>query len=172
MDALIILFITGLVGLFVGMQKKPHLNLWLTLLGLMIAFFLQLNHGFYTSPFVNYQVLEFKITALYFSLLAIAFSFLIVLGGYRYFKRDPNHTGDYYGLLLFSLCGAIILIGFTDLFMFFLGLEILSIPIYQKTRCFICGSINQVFFYWRFCNGNFVIWNCFTLRCNRIIQSK
>lgn len=130
MDALIILFITGLVGLFVGMQKKPHLNLWLTLLGLMIAFFLQLNNGFYTSPFVNYQVLEFKITALYFSLLAIAFSFLIVLGGYRYFKRDPNHTGDYYGLLLFSLCGAIILIGFTDLFMFFLGLEILSIPIY------------------------------------------
>jgi gliding motility-associated-like protein len=51
-------------------------------------------------------------------------------GGFGYFKRDASHTGDYYGLLLFSLCGAICLIGFTDLFMFFLGLEILSIPIY------------------------------------------
>jgi len=130
MDALIILFITGLIGLFVGMRKKPHLNLGITLLGLIIAFILQLYHGYYTSPFVNYQVLEFEVSGLYFSLLAIGFSILIVLGGYQYFKRDPNHTGDYYGLLLFSLCGAIILIGFTDLFMFFLGLEILSIPIY------------------------------------------
>jgi len=130
MDALIVIFLTGLIGLFIGMLKKPNLNLGITLLGLIIAFILQLYHGYYTSPFVNYQVLEFEVSGLYFSLLAIGFSILIVLGGYQYFKRDPNHTGDYYGLLLFSLCGAIILIGFTDLFMFFLGLEILSIPIY------------------------------------------
>ena len=122
MDALIVIFLTGLIGLFIGMLKKPNLNLGITLLGLIIAFILQLYHGYYTSPFVNYQVLEFEVSGLYFSLLAIGFSILIVLGGYQYFKRDPNHTGDYYGLLLFSLCGAIILIGFTDLFMFFLGL--------------------------------------------------
>ena len=89
MDALIVIFLTGLIGLFVGMRKKPHLNLGVTLLGLIIAFFLQLYHGYYTSPFVNYQVLEFEVSGLYFSLLAIGFSILIVLGGYRYFKRDP-----------------------------------------------------------------------------------
>jgi NADH-quinone oxidoreductase subunit N len=33
-------------------------------------------------------------------------------------------------LFLFSLCGAICLIGFNDLSMFFLGLEIMSIPLY------------------------------------------
>ena len=130
MDALIVLFITGLAGLFIGMVKKPHLNLLVTIVGLTLAFLLQLNNGLYISPFANYQVLEFNIAQLYFSLLAILFTLLIVIGGFVYFKRDPNHTGDYYGLLLFSLCGAICLIGFTDLFMFFLGLEILSIPIY------------------------------------------
>jgi NADH-quinone oxidoreductase subunit N len=130
MDALIVIFLTGLIGLFVGMLKKPMLNLLVTMIGLVLAFFLQLNNGLYTSPLAKYQVLEFNISQLYFSLLAIAFCMLIVLAGYQYFKRDAIHTGDYYGLLLFSLCGAICLIGFTDLFMFFLGLEILSIPIY------------------------------------------
>ena len=130
MDALIVIFLTGLIGLFVGMLKKPNLNLLVTMLGLVLAFILQLNNGFYTSPLSSYQVLEFNISQLYFSLVAIAFCMLIVLGGFNYFKRDSIHIGDYYGLLLFSLCGAICLIGFTDLFMFFLGLEILSIPIY------------------------------------------
>lgn len=130
MDALIVIFITGLIGLFTGLLKKPTLNLIITLCGLAVAFALQLNYGFYKSPFANYQVLEFNVQQLYFSLLAILFTAVIVVGGFGYFKRDASHTGDYYGLLLFSLCGAICLIGFTDLFMFFLGLEILSIPIY------------------------------------------
>ena len=37
MDALIVIFITGLVGLFVGMMKKPVLTLSITITGLVTA---------------------------------------------------------------------------------------------------------------------------------------
>lgn len=130
MDALIVIFITGLISLFVGMLKKPYLTLGIIASGLVISFCLQMNYGNYTSIFSKYDNLYFNITQLYFSEMAIGFTLILVLAGFQYFKQDIEHTSDYLSLLLFSLCGAICLIGFTDLFMFFLGLEILSIPIY------------------------------------------
>jgi NADH-quinone oxidoreductase subunit N len=130
MDALIVIFIAGLIGLFVGMLKKPVLSLSISVIGLVSAFVLVLFNKSYESPFSKFEGLNFSPAANVFALLVIGLTLLIVLGGFNYFKRDTNHTADYYGLMLFSLCGALILIGFTNFFMFFLGLEILSIPVY------------------------------------------
>ena len=130
MDALIVIFIAGLIGLFVGMLKKPVLSLSISVIGLVSAFVLVLFNKSYDSPFSKFEGLNFSPAANVFALLVIGLTLLIVLGGFNYFKRDSNHTADYYGLMLFSLCGALILIGFTNFFMFFLGLEILSIPVY------------------------------------------
>ncbi len=130
MDALIVIFITGLIGLFVGMMKKPVLSLSISVLGLISAFILMLYYKSYESPFGNYNGLNFTPSGNIFALLVIGLTLLIVLSGFNYFKKDIEHTADYYGLILFSLCGALILIGFTNFFMFFLGLEIMSIPVY------------------------------------------
>ncbi|MFM7682337.1 MAG: NADH-quinone oxidoreductase subunit N [Bacteroidota bacterium] len=130
MDALIVIFITGLVGLFVGMMKKPVLTLSISALGLVTAFILTLFSRSYVSIFSKYNGLSTSPLTDAFSLLAIGLTLLIVLGGFSYFKKDKEHTADYYGLMLFSLCGALILISFNNFFMFFLGLEIMSIPVY------------------------------------------
>lgn len=130
MDAIILLFITGLLGLFVGILGKPNWTLAVAVFGLVGAFVLQLFVGTYTSPFASYEGLSFNPMQKMFSLLAISFTLVSVLGGFTFFQKEKEHTGDYYGLLLFSLCGGLVLIGFTNLFMFFLGLEILSIPVY------------------------------------------
>ena len=45
MDALIVIFITGLIGLFTGLLKKPTLNLIITLCGLAVAFAVVLAVG-------------------------------------------------------------------------------------------------------------------------------
>jgi len=130
MDALIVIFITGLVGLFVGMMKKPVLTVSISAFGLVAAFILTLFSRSYVSIFSKYNGLASSPLTDAFSLLAIGLTLLIVLGGFNYFKKDKEHTADYYGLLLFSLCGALILISFNNFFMFFLGLEIMSIPVY------------------------------------------
>ena len=130
MDALIIIFITGLLGLFVGMLKKSQLTLIVISTGLIAGFLSMFFMNDYESIFSSYNGLSFSRTQQMFGLLAIGLTLLAVLLGYAYYKEDTEHTADYYGLILFSLTGAICLIGFSNMFMFFLGLEILSIPIY------------------------------------------
>lgn len=158
MDALIVIFIAGLIGLFVGMMKKPVLSLSISVIGLVSAFLLVLFNKSYESPFTKFEGLNFSPAANVFALLVIALTLLIVLGGFHYFKRDANHTADYYGLMLFSLCGALILIGFTNFFMFFLGLEILSIPVYvlvgiKKQNVLSSESSIKYFFTGSFATG-------------------
>lgn len=130
MDALIIIFITGLIGLFVGMLKKSEWTLAVTSIGLIGGFISMFMLNDYDSIFSTYAGLTFSRMQQMFALLAIGLTFLAVLMGYVFYKEEEEHTADYYGLILFSLTGALCLIGFSNMFMFFLGLEILSIPIY------------------------------------------
>lgn len=130
MDAVIIIFITGLIGLFVGMLKKSELTLAVTSIGLVCSFISMFLINDYESIFSSYAGLTFSRTQQMFALLAIGLTLLSVWMGYVYYKEEDEHTADYYGLILFSLTGALSLIGFSNMFMFFLGLEILSIPIY------------------------------------------
>jgi NADH-quinone oxidoreductase subunit N len=130
MDALIVVFATGIVTMFIALAKKPVLVLGTAVVGLLTAIsllFLQLSHPY---NLVNYDGLEFEGITINYCILTLVFGLLILLGGFSYFARESVHTGEYISLILFSLVGSMCMLGFTDLFMFFLGLEILSIPIY------------------------------------------
>lgn len=116
--------------MFIAMAKKPALVLGTAVAGLSVAIALMINQWYAPNALVNYEGLEFNKVAIIFSALAMSFALLIIVGGYDYFQREPEHTGEYISLLLFSLVGAMCMVSFTDLFMFFIGLEILSIPIY------------------------------------------
>ena len=131
MDALLVIFITGLISLFFGMMKKPGLALSVNLIGLSTAFLLIWNHTNYISPLKSYSgALVFNGPQLYLSLLAVLLTALVLVGGYAMQSKDKEHYADITSLMMFSLTGAICLIGFKDFFMFFIGLEILSIPVY------------------------------------------
>src|SRR5690606_40729445 len=41
-----------------------------------------------------------------------------------------SHQSELYALMLFALCGAVVLFGYQNLVTLFLGIEILSIPLY------------------------------------------
>ena len=130
MIALIVIFISGLLSLFLAFAKKPWLVLLTASAGLIAGGISLFTQYYYQYDFIQYEGLKFDGFAVAFGLIAILFTFLIVLTGYSSFKDKPQHTGDYIALLLFSLTGALSMLAFTDMFMFFLGLEILSIPIY------------------------------------------
>ncbi|ASS47354.1 MAG: hypothetical protein A3D31_16045 [Candidatus Fluviicola riflensis] len=132
MDALIVIFVSGLISIFAAFAKKPVVVLLGASGGLMLAIGLMINQLVTGHSCVNisYEGLNFDPISLIFSLALSVFTLLIISVGYERFKEEPEHTGEYIGLLVFSLCGAVIMTAFTDMFMFFLGLEILSIPIY------------------------------------------
>lgn len=68
---------------------------------------------------------------------AIAFSGLILLLGLAivllsgdFYKDEPQHWSDYLAIFVFTIAGCIVLTGYTNLVMLFLGIEILSICLY------------------------------------------
>lgn len=133
MDALFIVFVSGLISLFAAFAKKPGLVVGSAMAGLLAAIIImikQLQTGKAFFDFLKYEGLDFNKPALMFSLAICVLALLIIGIGYERFKENPVHTGEYIGLLMFSTVGAMIMTAYTDMFMFFLGLEILSIPIY------------------------------------------
>lgn len=133
MDALLIVFAGGLISLFAAFAKKPWLvvgSAMAGLLGAIVSMINQIQTGKAFFDFLKYEGLLFDDLALVYSLAICVLALLIVGIGYERFKENPVHTGEYIGLLMFSTVGAMIMTAYTDMFMFFLGLEILSIPIY------------------------------------------
>lgn len=130
MDSIIIIFLTAIIALFAGMSANPLRPLIISIIGLLAAAILFLFQGQYQSPFVKYNILNFGKDELRFSLLCIGLTLTILIAGFDKVRKQKSNAADIMSLLMFSLCGALILIGFSDLSMFFLGLEILSIPLY------------------------------------------
>jgi NADH-quinone oxidoreductase subunit N len=75
------------------------------------------------------QMVLFDNYALAFSILFITITLLWLLMSVDYFARDSVRA-DHYALISFSLAGAIILGSFSDLTMFFIGIEIMSVSAY------------------------------------------
>lgn len=124
------LFVTGLIALFAAFAKKSQLVITIVVAGILTTIGLLVRE--WNSPYVNpaYQGIFMDKIAVAFSIITLTLTLLVCLVAYDRYKNRLEHVGDYYSLLLFSACGALCLFSFTDLFMLFLGVEILSIPLY------------------------------------------
>lgn len=130
MLALIILFLFAVATLFVAFLKKPKLTLATSVIGLVLTGVSLICNWYYPCDFLtSYQGVNFDGFAMLFSLIAIGFTLLILFSGVKQLNTG-DHLGDHLGLIMFSLFGGILMVSYQNLFIFFLGLEILSIPIY------------------------------------------
>jgi NADH-quinone oxidoreductase subunit N len=68
--------------------------------------------------------------ALSFDLLFLATAFLAVLLSMAYLREHGAEYGEFYALLLFATAGMVMMAGSTNLLVVFLGLEVLSLPLY------------------------------------------
>lgn len=134
MIALLVIFLTAILVLFAGVFNMRSSLQFIVLTGLVAA----LSIGVYTwgaepTDWDNKiaSMLHFDHYAWAFSGVAILSTILItLLTGQGFRSLTEDNTGDYYGLLLMSLCGAVCMFSFTNLVVLFLGIEILSIPLY------------------------------------------
>jgi NADH-quinone oxidoreductase subunit N len=134
MKALLILFVVAIVLLFAGLAKKRSLMQPIALLGALAALAVTALDLFagdstgWNDMFAS--MMSFDTYALAFSGVTILSTALVIgLSGWG-FRNLTDTLGDHYGLILFSLCGALCMFSFNSLVMLFLGIEILSIPLY------------------------------------------
>jgi NADH-quinone oxidoreductase subunit N len=71
--------------------------------------------------------------ATFFKFIFLASSFLIIFVSMNYLKREEILHGEYFGLILFSTLGMMLLASGFDLVIIFLGLEIMSVSLYVLT---------------------------------------
>ncbi len=65
-----------------------------------------------------------------FSALVLIIGLLIFVLSADYYKNEQQHISDYLAILIFTLCGALIMLSYSNMAMLFLGIEILSISLY------------------------------------------
>jgi NADH-quinone oxidoreductase subunit N len=135
MLAISILFVTAIALLFLGIFQQRTVLQPIALVGLILAFLA-------ICPFCNDLFGENAIFGKYagqlvfdqfargFSAIAIAATFMVVGLSVMSFKNLLATLGDHLGLIIMSLCGALCMVSFTNLTMLFIGIEILSIPLY------------------------------------------
>lgn len=130
---IILLSILGLLVLFLGFQKSKNLLLPATLLVLvltLIANFANWNDA--PSLYFKGMLFENKLTMAFSGIVLI--SALLISALTRGFIDDEAaQPAEYYAIMLFSLVGAIIMIGYENLLMLFVGVEILSVSMYVLT---------------------------------------
>ncbi len=129
MKTLILLFISGIFALFGGIfGLKKILPLFAT-----VALATALGYLFYDSYYgaENLQnMLIFDTYSTLFIAIAIGSTLLITLASAKGYSYNPSSLGDILGLMFFVLCGVVCMVSFNNMVMLFLGIEILSIPLY------------------------------------------
>ncbi|MDR3023695.1 NADH-quinone oxidoreductase subunit N [Chryseobacterium sp.] len=129
MSVLIIVFLTAVIALFSGVFEQGKFARYIGILGLIIALYVSFMPE--CSFFDHYKhMYEYSgNTALFTKISIVTTLLLFFLGGFA-FSNHRSHQSELYALMLFALCGGIILFGYQNLVTMFLGVEILSIPLY------------------------------------------
>lgn len=101
----------------------------IVLIGVLAAYalnFTEWNQNMNIEMFTN--MIRFDNVALAFSGVILATAFFWFILANDYFEHD--HITDHFALVLFALVGALMLTSFSNMTTLFLGIEILSIPMY------------------------------------------
>lgn len=126
------LILTASAGLLCMIAEIFRLGKWLFPLAVIcltaIACYTATEWGIEESYYNNMFRSDAFSTA--FSILFIILTVFIIVMARDQLDKEKAHWADYISIIIFTLCGAIILTGFMNLAMLFLGIEILSISLY------------------------------------------
>lgn len=129
MNTLIALAVLAVLTLFLGAFKKKFLLIPVVITGLLVSAGLIIGEwGSFASHFGNMLITDNFTNA--FSLIMIFSTVLVFLLSIQYYRNSERSLEDVFGVTLFSLIGAIVMVSSGNLAMFFIGLEIMSIALY------------------------------------------
>ena len=130
MKGLLIISALGIIAMLAEIFKFKKLLFPIVLLGIVAAYafnFMEWKTGMNISYFQN--MIAFDKPAIAFSGIILATAFFWFILANDYFEEDSNVT-DHFALVLFAIVGALMLTSFKHMCTLFLGVEIMSIPLY------------------------------------------
>jgi NADH-quinone oxidoreductase subunit N len=130
MKGLLIISGLGILAMLAEIFKFKKLLLPIVLIGIVGAYalnFMEWKAGMSISYFDN--MIGFDKPAIAFSGIILATAFFWFILANDYFEEDSNLV-DHFALVLFALVGALMLTSFKNMTTLFLGIEIMSIPLY------------------------------------------
>lgn len=129
MSALIFTIVLGIIVLYLGFTKNKAILSPVAVAGLGVSLILSIKDWGLGSRYFHDMILldNFSIA---FNISMIIITILIFLFGIDYYETMEFHVAEHYALMLFALTGAFLMTSFSNLIMLFLGIEILSIPLY------------------------------------------
>lgn len=137
MNAIIITAIWGVVLMFSGVFIKSKTTpLYIAIVGLLLALVVNCMELTSGHPLVDIDTKGmFDITAfgLMFNNIAFACTLLYFLLSGKDILKVGSNVAEYFTLIFFVLCGVSIAASFNSLLMLFVGIEIISIPLYILT---------------------------------------
>src|SRR6187431_1768453 len=136
MNALIISAIMGVLMMFSGILLKQKSTIrGLALTGLLVTIILNVMeiYGFHLFRIDIIGMMSFDRFSLFFNTIAMSCTFIFFLLSAKEMEKVGLNYADYFALIFFILCGIILSTSFTSLLILFLGIEIISIPLYILT---------------------------------------
>jgi NADH-quinone oxidoreductase subunit N len=136
MSAIILSAIWGVVMMFGGVFfKKTSTPKYWAIAGLVIVLAANILEFFgHTIFHIDTRgMFHFDNFGLHFNTVALFCTLLYFLLSGRDIEKVGRHVSEYFALIFFVLCGVAIASSFQTLLMLFLGIEIMSIPLYILT---------------------------------------
>jgi NADH-quinone oxidoreductase subunit N len=159
MSALIFSSILGIILLYLGFVKNKAILAPVAIIGLAITAYLSFG-GWNKGTMLFHDMILFDNFSVAFNISMTIVTLLIILFGVDYYRRMESYVAEHYALMIFALVGAFLMTSYSNLIMLFLGIEILSIPLYilaggKKTsfrsneasfKYYLLGSFATAFF--------------------------
>ena len=98
-------------------------------IGLLAALGLTISTYDVPSAYFNNMVITDNFSVVFSSLFILLTTFLVAMS-HQFYADQPTKISDFVSIKIFLLAGAVAMVSFGNLAMFFLGLEILSIALY------------------------------------------
>lgn len=137
MNAIILTAVWGIVmmlaGAFIKNKSTPK---YLAIGGLVLILISNCSELFRQEAFFAIDVKDMLHTTsfnLTFITVMLACTLLYFLLNSRDVEKVGNHVAEYFALIFFILCGVCLVATFNTLLMLFIGIEIISIPLYILT---------------------------------------
>ena len=137
MNAIILTAIWGVMmmlgGAFIKSKTTPKYLAIFGLIVILTANCMQMNSGVAFFAVDVKDMLHFNSFNLTFINVAFGCTLLFFLLNGRDIEKVGEHVSEYFALIFFILCGIAIISTFNSLLMLFIGIEIVSIPLYILT---------------------------------------
>ena len=136
MNAIIISAVLGVIMMFSGIFLKKNSSIAsLAILGIILllaATMLEMS-GYHFFAIDTHNMLYFDAFGLLFNCVVFAATLILFLLNAKDIAATGKNPGEYFALIFFVLCGIAIASSFNTLLMLFIGIEIISIPLYILT---------------------------------------